>query len=166
MSDIIKKKQLQAELDFLKKLFYENLPVGEDMSGIENYFSSLEKLIFTKDGSSLQREEFPPDDPAVCGEREYRYYSTDLAQKLASGRSHPAIGQDMGHSESKQTELHAKQDHPSESKDLEHIQEHSYFGGCCDAHADREHLLGELDSKHLGELPDKPTSPKRSHSLF
>jgi hypothetical protein len=153
MSDIFKKKQLQAELDFLKKLFNENLPVGDNIDKINEYFNSLEELIYTKDGN-LEREEFPPDDPTVCGQREYRYYSTDLTQKLASGRNDPAIGQDMGHSESKQAELHAEQDYTTEPQDLEHIQEHSYFGGCCNAHADNNHLSGQLDSGNSSKLSD------------
>lgn len=166
MSDIFKKKQLQAELDFLKELFNKNLPVGDNTTKIDEYFSSLEKLICTNDATTLEREEFPADDPAVCGEREYRYYSADLTQKLASGHRYPAIGSDMGHTESKQENLHASQDHPTESKDMEHIQEHSYFGGCCNAHADHNHFSGELDTGNSGKLPDESAVGSRDYSLF
>jgi hypothetical protein len=156
MSSIIAKKNLEAELEFLKQLFYENLPIGDNTEVVDEYFSCLRKVIYSKDGR-IEREEFPPDDPAVCGKREYRYYSADKFKELASGRQHPTLGQDLGYTESKSAELHAKQDHAAESKDMEYIQERSLFGGTFDADAKHHDFSGELDVRDTCELLNEST---------
>jgi hypothetical protein len=157
MSDIIRKQQAKQELAFLRQLFLENLPINEDKKPeIEQYFNSIEKVICSKDGN-IEREEFPPDDPSVCGKREYRYYSVDKFKELASRHQYPAIGQDMGHTESKSTDVHAKQDNAAKPQDMEHFQEYSLFAGTFDADHNSYNLPRELDSRNTGQLSDDQT---------
>jgi hypothetical protein len=154
MSSIIAKKNLEAELSFLEDLFYENLPIGDNVDAVKQYFSCLKKLIYAKDGE-IEREEFPPDDPAICGEREYRYYSSDKFKELASRHNDTTLGSNLGHSESKQKDIHAKQDTSANTQDLEHVQEHPLFGGTFDADQEHHHLRGELDSRDSREFFDE-----------
>lgn len=140
-------------MDFLKGLFFESLPIGENKEVIEEYFNCLEKLIYTKD-VEIEREQFPPDDPAISGEREYRYYSADQFKELAGGHNKPTIGQDMGHTESKSSDLSSKPDDATNTQDMEHVQEYSLFGGTFDADRIGNSVRGELDSRNPRELPD------------
>jgi hypothetical protein len=122
-----KKAALLTELQFMKDLFENYLPVGANKKDIQKYFSSLEEIICTKeDGpNAIQREEFPPDDPAISGTREYRYYSADQFKKLAGGYQQFPDRQDMGHTESKQAELPSTEDRGADPQVVAHIQERS-----------------------------------------
>jgi len=142
-------------MEFLKELFYENLPIGDNTEEIDKYFSCLDKLISTKDNVQLDREEFPPSDSTVCGERDYRYYSADKFKELASRYKQSIIGQDVGHTESKQTNVSAIENYATESQDMEHIQEYSLFGGPDHTDPDDQYLSGKLDARDTGELPLK-----------
>lgn len=100
----------------MRVLFEKHLPV-KDNTKCKEYFNRLEQVICTNP-NEVQREEFPPDDPAVHGTREYKYYSTYYSKKLASGHHNPPSEQDLGHRESKQTELPPAQDKHTEPSDM------------------------------------------------
>ena len=107
----------------MKQLFFENLPIGDKTENIEKYFSLLEEAISTTD--NVQREEFPPDDPAISGSRVYKYHSSAQFAKLAGGHEHVSSGQDMGSTETKQTDIPTIQNQPNELPDVARIQEHT-----------------------------------------
>jgi hypothetical protein len=157
MASILAKKNLESELTFLEDLFRESLPVGDNTETIKEYFSCLKKLIYTNDGEfQIEREEFPPDDPAICGEREYRYYSADKFKELAGRHQHPNHGQNVGHPESKQADLHAKQDSLADAQDMEYIQECPHYTTTFHADSNDNHLPGELDTRDSSEFFDEP----------
>jgi hypothetical protein len=151
----LRRENLLAELKFMKDLFDKHLPVGSNREDINKYFSCLEELIFTKDPDDIQREEFPPDDPATSGSREYRYYSADQFKKLAGGYQQFPSRQDLGHAENKQEELPPTENRSSDTQDVAHIQEHTDGRGistnqwnpCPD-------IQGQLDRGNTSQLPD------------
>jgi len=150
-----KREQLKSELNFLKDLFATNLPVGENTKQAQEYFSRLEELISTKDPDDIQREEFPPDDPAISGSREYRYYSSDQFKKLASGHPQPSRGQDLGHTESKQEKLSPTENRGSILEDLAHLQEHPTTSRAqIDRRDHNPDLCGELDRGNDRKFPN------------
>ena len=146
-----KKQALLSELSFMKDLFDNYLPVGSNKEDIEKYFSRLEELICTKDNglNAIEREEFPPDDPAISGTREYRYYSSDQFKKLVGGYQQFPDRQGMGHPESKQTELSTTEDRSADPEIVAHLQECSP-GREPDSHGLDEHtdIQGQLDGGH------------------
>ena len=89
-----------GELEFMKDLFTNHLPVGKNREEIDKYFMDLEKVIYTTDYHKIKNDEFPePDvDECVCGiehdeslpadhkcqRREYKYFSADLLKQQAS----------------------------------------------------------------------------------
>lgn len=132
----------------MKDLFDNYLPVGSNKEDIQKYFSRLEELICNKDDGThaIEREEFPPDDPAISGTREYRYYSSDQFKKLVGGYQQFPDRQSVGHPESKQEELPSTEDRSSSPEIVAHLQEcspgcQSYSDGL-DQHPD---IQGELD---------------------
>lgn len=139
----------------MKELFERDLPVGEKKDNIKEYFSRLEELIYTNDYEQLQREEFPPDDATVGGGREYKYYSAHQFKEHASRHQQPPSGQDMGHSESKQTELPSTEDRSPKFENVAHLQECTSTSPADptgpDNHSDHSR---ELDRGHVGKLPD------------
>ena len=125
MQKYIQKQNLKAELDYLKELFFEKLPVGQKMSEVKKYFSYLEDVIDNKDTDDIQREEFPPDDPTVGGDRVYKYHSSSQFKKLAGGYKSISDSEDMDPSKSEQEKLSAEPDKCAESKDVAHVSKHT-----------------------------------------
>lgn len=125
--DMISRENLRAELIFLKELFMEKLPIGNKTDDIKKYFSYLEQAIDNKDidPNEIEREQFPPDDPATSGERVYRYHSASQFKKLAGGYPQFTSGQNMGHSESKQEVLSTDENKCPDVQDVAHVQEHT-----------------------------------------
>lgn len=78
------KKDALAELAFMKDLFLNKLPVGDDTEQIEQTILDLEKLIFTKGPDAVLRDFDPLNDPEPDGDsatkREYQYYSAALSK--------------------------------------------------------------------------------------
>lgn len=124
MQSYIERQNLKSELEFLKELFYEKLPVGKKMAEVKKYFSYLEDIIDNKDIDELQREEFPPDDPATSGDRVYKYHSASQFKKLAGGHQSITNTENVDSTKSQQEELSSEQDKCSESKDVAHVQKH------------------------------------------
>lgn len=142
-----------AELQFLKDLLFENLPMGDNKKHIEEYFSCLEKAIYTNE--PIEREQFPPDDPAISGTRTYKYHSSTAFKELASRPVQSLSGQDMDHTESKQEKLSTAPDLPSTTENVAHLQEHS--SRCQpdpDGRIDDPNLFGQLDGGCPCELCD------------
>jgi len=123
MSSQMQKAQLKSELAYMKQLFFENLPIGDKTEKIEKYFSLLEEAISTTD--NVQREEFPPDDPAISGSRVYKYHSSAQFAKLAGGHQHVTSGQDLDNTEAKQEIIPTIKSIPDEFPNMARIQEHS-----------------------------------------
>lgn len=148
MEQYIKRENLKAELAFLKELFFENLPLGDNADKIQEYFSYLEKAIATKDPDEFKREEFPPDDPATCGDRIYKYHSASYFKQRASEQPTIANGLGLGSTQSKQAELPSTEDPASEAKDLAYIQEcKSGRGASIDGRNPCPDIQGQLDGR-------------------
>jgi len=145
-----------SELAYMKDLFENHLPVAaENKKKVKKYDSRLEDIIFTTDPDAIERDEFPPDDPATCGSREYKYHSVDQFKKLASGHQQFTRGQDMGCSESKQAELPTTENRGPDFKDLAYVQEHPQGGGASlDGREESKHFSGELDRGCSSQLPN------------
>lgn len=148
---------LKDELEFMRDLFRNKLPVApENQQKAEEYFNSLEELISTKDAASIERERFPPDDPAVCGTREYRYYSAHQFKELAS-RSQPIpSGQELDVPQDQQTKLSSTENQNPNSQDMAHVPERPVFRRAktfqsCSVCPD---IQGQLDRRDIGELSD------------
>lgn len=86
---ILEQKSRIAELEYVKKLFDENLPVGTDTSYINEYFNDLEQKIVKNE--PIKNEEFPPErdepDPESGKPVVYKYYSTSLLKHRAQSKS-------------------------------------------------------------------------------
>lgn len=120
---MIARENLRSELAFLRELFKEKLPVGDKTKDIDKYFSYLEEAIDTRDPNEFEREEFPPDDPAISGSRVYKYHSAAQFKKLASrpdsvpGQPNVDIGQNQ------QENISAESHQSSKPEDVAYIQE-------------------------------------------
>jgi len=73
---IIKRQELEANLEYMKTLFIEKLPVGEKLEHILNYFNDIERVISTKE-QDVEYERFDDDDPSAK-DRQYVYNSATL----------------------------------------------------------------------------------------
>ena len=137
----------------MRELFFESLPLGEKRGEIEKYFSYLEEAICTKDPDEFQRERFPEDDPATCGDRVYKYHSA------AQFKEHASIGQvqqiergsGLGGSQDAQTELSATEGAPAEISHLERLQKRASGHQHCRDDDKREdnscsNIPGQLDA--------------------
>lgn len=142
-----------SELNFLKNLFFENLPIGDKKQEIEEYFSCLEKAIYTNE--PIKREEFPPDDTTTSGDRVYKYHSAATFKELASRHIESSSGQNMDYSQSQQADVSPTPDFPPASKTVAHIQECSekreFDSNGRVVYPD---FFGELDGKCPCELCD------------
>jgi hypothetical protein len=91
----MQKKRWLGELQELKSMFRDCLPIGEDTEKMDDYFNRLEQVICTNDYKAnpnpLRREEFEHDDPDV----QYSYISDALLKERSSRRELRADGQDM-----------------------------------------------------------------------
>lgn len=125
MESIIKRENLRSELEFLKELFLDKLPIGDKKRDIEKYFSKLEEVIDNKDinPDDIEREQFPPDDPATSGNRVYKYHSVAEFKKLASRPKQLTGQQDVDSGETKQEILSTNETQPTKSDDMAHVQE-------------------------------------------
>lgn len=119
---IIKKREVQAELDFMKDLFLNKLPLGENKEHIEEYFNRLETLIDTKDyDGNINREQFTDDVPGA----NYRYFSSTSARIRASGHALLSDGQGMDSSSTNTDASNEVQDVSEEFKSETSFLEHS-----------------------------------------
>lgn len=130
-----KKSDLLAELEALRSLYFENLPLGENKEAIEEYFNRLEESIYNKD--HVEREAFPDDDGNECGESteghegsprpkpDYKYFSADVFKQQASRSKPQPTPQDVDYTGLFKDEGDDAQDQPKKSKPLESIPEHS-----------------------------------------
>lgn len=103
-------KDLETELTAMKELFFEQLPIGENVDTINDYFNRLEKAIYTKE--DVKREEFPDDQgndhgsDISPGEQQtadrkqpnYRYISAAVFKQQASRHQSQPSPQDMDRS--------------------------------------------------------------------
>jgi hypothetical protein len=75
-----------GELNELRAIFRDCLPIGEHTDKADEYFNSLEKVIYTNDYKAnpnpLRREEFDSGDPDI----QYSYLS-DVVFKERSGNT-------------------------------------------------------------------------------
>ena len=83
------------EVAFMKELFMNHLPIGQNKEPIEKYFMDLEQVISTKDYIQLPKDEFPRDDDDGAEDadssadgnpskrRQYQYYSASLLKQQA-----------------------------------------------------------------------------------
>lgn len=82
---LVQKKARLAELQYIRDLFNDRLPVGEELTEIQSYFDHLEQVINSH--GQLENERFPPEanitDPESGGRIPYRYYSPALSQQRA-----------------------------------------------------------------------------------
>lgn len=152
----------QNELDFMKDLFFNKLPINEiehNMDDIKDYFNRVQEAIFTKD-PNFKYDEFPRDysvidiDGAVQRPpSQYKYFSQDLFKQQASdtngsGES-TAIG--FAHPESIEQGVEA----PPSILQLESITEDSSElvsdHACMEECSDSENTdFGGYDSDHSG----------------
>lgn len=83
--NIVDKKQRLAELQYMRDLFNEKLPVGEELTEIQSYFDNIEQII--ERNETVEDEQFSPErtiiDPETKGTVPYRYYSSNLSYKRA-----------------------------------------------------------------------------------
>jgi hypothetical protein len=94
----MQKKKWMSELQELKAIFQDCLPCGEETQKVEEYFNSLEKVIFTNDykvnPNPLRREEFKCSDPDI----QYSYISDAIFKERSSKqqlRAHRQIMDDQ-----------------------------------------------------------------------
>lgn len=155
---MIVKKNLQAELEFMRELFNKNLPVGNNKKQIEEYFNRLEELIYnTDEPEHIVREQFPPADPAVCGEREYWYYSSDYFKKLAS-QPKPITGeQDVVDSKDREV-VSSDQNQSTTTQDMEYIQKCPETSDLGNTHSVSNDISGQLDTDNTGGVLECKTS--------
>lgn len=130
----------------MRELFFESLPLGEKKKQVEEYFNYLEKAIDTKDPDEFQREQFPPDDPATCGDRVYKYHSAAQFKEHASrGQIQPVQhGSGLGDPQGPQEKLPPAENTPAEIPHLECVQE------CASRHPDH----GQGERRDLNPCPD------------
>lgn len=83
---MIEYKSKMAELQLMRELFTEKLPIGDNKSEIDAYLNSIEQII-ESDGA-IANEEFPEErrliDPETGGQISYNYNSASLLKQRAS----------------------------------------------------------------------------------
>lgn len=81
----VEKKHRLAELAYMRELFNDRLPLGEELTEIQSYFDAVEQVI--ADNGDINHEEFEPErhviDPETGGSIPYRYYSATLSKQRA-----------------------------------------------------------------------------------
>jgi len=152
----------QNELDFMKDLFFNKLPINEiehNMDDIKDYFNRVQEAIFTKD-PDFKYDEFPRDysvidiDGAVQRPpSQYKYFSQDLFKQQASDpdRSGESTAIGFAHPESIEQGVEA----PAPLLQLESITEDSSElvsdNACMEECSDSENTdFGGYDSDHSG----------------
>lgn len=87
----IEKRSRLAELSYMRDLFHEYLPVGEDLTQVDAYLDNIEQIIETN--GTIHDEQFDDErdiiDPETGCRVTYRYHSSNLTFKraLANGDS-------------------------------------------------------------------------------
>lgn len=85
--NMIKHRSRLAELEYMRTLFAEYLPVGEDTQKIHDYLNTVEQII--EENGQLHNENFPPEreiiDPESGRTIPYRYNSASLSKQRAIG---------------------------------------------------------------------------------
>lgn len=148
-----------AELQNLKDLFFEKLPIGDKTDEIKQYFSLLESSIYTNDGN-LQHEEFPEPSSPSSRDRVYQYHSASYFKELESRHSQRASGQDVVAGQDQPPLVHATEDITPTTQDLAHVPDDSGNTNTDDPQPlspgshDLHDLPGELESRVFGELSD------------
>lgn len=182
MEERIAKQNRLAELQHMKKLFSDVLPVGDDRSQIDKTFFELEQIIYTK-GSSAVNDDFdyqsivePCSGSTECDgdgqlQREYTYYAPHLSKLQAqhyrrqrksdptpSNSKHEYSSQDVEDATSSQGYLLPIQDESSTIRSISHISE--YSAGCDDC--EQQPVTDSDDSE--GELLGFVSSNKNRNS--
>lgn len=80
LEGIMKERDMRAQLDFMRDLFENHLPVMNDGADIQNKLNQLEEDI-KRNGGSYKHDNFPDDDENA--EREYYYHSSTLFKQRA-----------------------------------------------------------------------------------
>ncbi len=133
---------LKVELQALRELFFDYLPLGEKTDYIENYFNRLEEAIDNKE--HVERETFPDDDdgdesdqggdaatgtgPPSKRKRDYKYFSATIFKEQASRHPPLASEKDVDRSRLYEIQDGDAQDQFEATQPLEFVSEHS--GGC------------------------------------
>jgi hypothetical protein len=91
----MQKKRWLGELQEMKSIFRDCLPIGDNTEKMDDYFNRLEEVICTNDYKAnpnpLRREEFEHDDPNI----QYSYLSDALLKERSSRGQLRADGQDV-----------------------------------------------------------------------
>lgn len=75
------KNDFKLDLEFMRDLFENKLPVGEDTSNIKNFFNHMEELIYTKEYENYVYEKFPESVDLGGRSPEYTYHSPRLIRQ-------------------------------------------------------------------------------------
>jgi len=162
----VEKRQKLAELGYMRELFSDRLPVGEELNEVQSYFDHLEQII--EKNEPVNNEQFSPEktiiDPETNGNIPYRYYSASLSHKRAiefpgdtgTDSSYQSITddqsseQDVGSPTSPGRGDHVQTESPESSR-FSHVAEHKngsdpVFGGrTTDLRPDVSNTEGKLD---------------------
>lgn len=111
----------RVELEYMKDLFLNKLPIGDNVEHLQRYFNDLEKVIYTTD--NVKNDEFPSNDT----ERDYRYFSASLLKERASRDPDITNGENVADSTHPIGSGRAIQADPSKSEPVSCIPEHSEY---------------------------------------
>jgi hypothetical protein len=93
----MRKKRLLGELQELRAIFQDCLPIGDKTEKVDEYFNSLQEVICTNDYQAnpdpLRREEFDHYDPDV----QYSYISDVIFKERSGNQQLRALGQGLDH---------------------------------------------------------------------
>jgi hypothetical protein len=125
---IIKRKALEAEMEFLRGMFTTVLPVaGEpEKQAINDYFNKLKEVISTTDDvDSLPRDKFPDDDnePTPGRVSDYKYFSPFEAKERSSRHHILPDSQDVADPDNYGESRSTVQIYDTEFSDLQRVQE-------------------------------------------
>lgn len=121
---------LKVELQALRELFFDKLPLGEKTGYIENYFNRLEEAIYNKE--HVERETFPDDSSdTIDGEssstgrkRDYKYFSASVFKEQASRHSPLPPQENVDSSRLYEIQDGNAQSQSTESESMESLSEH------------------------------------------
>jgi len=165
VADLEKKRRL-AELAYIRELFNEKLPIGEELTEVQSYFDTVEQVINAN--GDVNNEQFEPEreivDPETGGKIPYRYYSASLSQQraLEVGQQHldgthqgitehKSSEQDMGHP-SPSRRCNDVQDQSTESPHLSHVAERKKRSASFPSEHERSSRDGDGDHDPKSEL--------------
>jgi hypothetical protein len=123
--DHVLKIDRKAELEYMRDIFFNKLPLGENVEPIREYFNRLEELIDTTDGiKHINNEKFEEDRP----DTDYKYFSNDLFKIRSSGNQLLNDGQDVDDSTTRVQGDDANQPNSQVIHPLQCIPEHPTSG--------------------------------------